>query len=112
MPVPEAMFTFRSSFRGDGIMAPETETGYKSPQRKLVRFFEKSRDQWKAKCQTAKATVKRLQNRVRFLERSKTEWKRRAQGLEQEVAQLRAQLEQRRSEAAEREEKKTSSPSR
>jgi hypothetical protein len=23
---------------------------YKSPRRKLVRFFEKSRDQWRAKC--------------------------------------------------------------
>ena len=92
-------------------MAPEIETGYKSPQRKLVRFFEKSRDQWKAKCQTAKATVKRLQNRVRFLEKSKAEWKTRTQTLEAEVAQLRAQLEQQR-EVAEREEKKTSSPSR
>ena len=92
-------------------MAPEIETGYKSPQRKLVRFFEKSRDQWKAKCQTAKATVKRLQNRVRFLERSKGEWKRRAQTLEQEVVQLRGQLEHMRSEAA-AQEKKTTFPSR
>jgi len=43
-------------------MTQPIETRYKSPQRKLVRFFEKSRDQWKAKCQTAKFTVKRLQN--------------------------------------------------
>jgi hypothetical protein len=26
---------------------------YKSPVRKLARFFEKSRDQWKAKCREA-----------------------------------------------------------
>jgi DNA repair ATPase RecN len=71
-------------------MAQELESPYKSPQRKLVRFFEKSRDQWKTKCQTAKATVKRLQNRVRFLEQSKAQWKARAQALEAEVAQLRA----------------------
>ena len=44
---------------------------YKSPRRKLLRFFEKSRDQWKDKCLEAKAAVKRLQNRVRFLEKSK-----------------------------------------
>jgi len=33
---------------------------YKSPVRKLARFFEKSRDQWKAKCLEAKATAKGL----------------------------------------------------
>ena len=93
-------------------MTEPIETRFKSPQRKLVRFFEKSRDQWKAKCQTAKATVKRLQNRVRFLERSKAELKTRTRALETEVAQLRAQLERVGGEAAERTEKKTSCPSR
>jgi len=92
--------------------AQPLETRYKSPRRKLVRFFEKSRDQWKAKCQTAKTTVKRLQNRVRFLEKSKAGWKNKARALEAEVAQLRAQLAQRQSEAAEPEEKKTFCPSR
>jgi len=93
-------------------MAQPIETRYKSPQRKLVRFFEKSRDQWKAKCQTAKATVKRLQNRVRFLERSKAELKTRTRALETEVAQLHAQLAHRQGEAEERAEKKTACPSR
>ena len=63
---------------------------YKSPQRKLVRFFEKSRTQWKAKCRVAKATIKVLKNRLQFLEESKARWKRRAQALEAEVARLRA----------------------
>src|SRR5262245_25995009 len=63
---------------------------YKSPQRKLVRFFEKSRMQWKAKCRAAKATIKVLKNRIQFLEESKARWKRRAQALEAEVARLRA----------------------
>ncbi len=44
---------------------------YKSPVRKLARFFEKSRDQWKAKCREAKATIKLLKNRIRFLEESR-----------------------------------------
>ena len=93
-------------------MTEPIETRFKSPQRKLVRFFEKSRDQWKAKCQTAKATVKRLQNRVRFLEHSKAELKTRTQALEAEVTQLRTQLAHLQGEATERAEKKTSSPSR
>ena len=62
-------------------MSEETDPRYKSPKHKLIRFFEKSRDQWKAKCQTAKVTVKRLENRVRFLEKSKAHWKARAQAL-------------------------------
>lgn len=67
---------------------PAQREPYKSPQRKLVRFFEKSRTQWKAKCRAAKATIKVLKNRVRFLEESKERWKRRAKALEHEVAPL------------------------
>lgn len=68
---------------------PEKKT-YKSPVRKLSRFFEKSRDRWKAKYQQAKSRVKRLQNRVRFLEKRKEQWKGRVQTLEQENARLKA----------------------
>ena len=64
---------------------------YKSPTRKLVKFFHKSRDQWKAKCIDTKATVKRLKNRVRYLEASKEEWKNRALALEKELAGKQAQ---------------------
>jgi hypothetical protein len=63
---------------------------YKSPTRKLLHFFEKSRDQWKAKHRKSKANGKRLSNRVRFLEKSKEHWKQRAQELEQEVTRLKA----------------------
>ena len=65
---------------------------YKSPQRKLVRFFEKSRSQWKAKCQEAKTSVKRLSNRIRFLEKSKDRLKDRVRGLEADIAKLKAQV--------------------
>jgi histidinol-phosphate/aromatic aminotransferase/cobyric acid decarboxylase-like protein len=54
----------------------------------LVRFFEKSRTQWKVKCRAAKATIKVLKNRIRFLEESKAQWKHRAQALEEEIARL------------------------
>ena len=64
---------------------------YKSPLRKLVRFFEKSRNQWKAKCREAKEMVKRLENRVRFLETSKARLKDRVKALEAEVARMKAE---------------------
>ena len=68
----------------------ETQQGneYKSPPRKLIKFFEKSRNQWKAKCLEAKKLIKPLKNRIRFLEKSKEEWKRRTKELEAELAQM------------------------
>jgi tRNA nucleotidyltransferase/poly(A) polymerase len=75
------------------MMNERAEKTYKSPRRKLVRFFEKSRDQWKAKCLQAKATVKGLKHRIRYLEQSKAHWKTKAKELEQELAQIRAQQE-------------------
>lgn len=66
---------------------------YKRPQRKLGRFFARSRGQWKEKCLAAKALVKGLKNRGRFLERSKDYWKSRVKELERELAQRRAQAQ-------------------
>jgi peptidoglycan hydrolase CwlO-like protein len=63
---------------------------YKSPQRKLVKFFEKSRNQWKSKCRQAKAHTKYLQNKVRDLERSRDQWRRRAQALQAELKRTQA----------------------
>lgn len=64
---------------------------YKSPRRKLVRFFEKSRDQWKTKHHQAKADAKRLTNRVRFLERSKADLQKQVAELQRALAQHHAQ---------------------
>ena len=58
---------------------------YKSPKHKLVRFFEKSRNQWKVKCLDAKIVIKRLQNRIRFLENSKDQLKHRVSELEADL---------------------------
>jgi len=63
---------------------------YQSPLRKLVGFFERSRDQWKAKCRAAKKRLKRLKNRVRFLEQSRDRWKERAKELEAELVRLKS----------------------
>jgi len=59
---------------------------YKSPVRKLARFFEKSRDQWKAKCQEAKGMIRLLKSRVRFLEESRDRWRQRAKEMKQALA--------------------------
>ena len=63
---------------------------YKSSVRKLARFFERSRDQWKAKCQKAKARLKCLKSRVRFLEKSREWWREQAEELRRELAQAQA----------------------
>jgi len=83
-------------------MKKESEAkSYKSPQRKLVRFFEKSRNQWKTKCHKAKSTVKQLKNRVRFFEESRQQWKSRTKELEGELAQMKAKEQARKREEKE-----------
>jgi hypothetical protein len=76
--------------RAVALMAAGKDKHYKSPQRKLVRFFERSRDQWKEKCLEAKAVVKGLKNRSRFLDRSKGHWKSRVHAIEAELRRMKA----------------------
>ena len=64
----------------------------RSPRKKLLRFFVRSRNGWKAKCQTAKVRVKRLGNRVRKLTDSRDLWKERAQTWRGELARAEAEL--------------------
>jgi hypothetical protein len=66
---------------------------YRSPTRKLMQFFERSRDGWKRKRQEAKVLNRRLSNRVRKLEASRDLWKERAQRQGEELRQLRVELE-------------------
>ena len=63
---------------------------YRSPIKKLVVFFEESRDKWKQKCLDAKRRVKRLHTKVADLQRSRERWKQECKQLRREVAQLRA----------------------
>lgn len=66
---------------------------YRSPRYKLVQFFEKSRDGWKAKCAAAKRKVKALTNSVVALKKSRNRWKALAGQRNAEVARLRRELE-------------------
>lgn len=53
-------------------------SSYRSPLRKLLRFFRKSRDQWKGKCQAAKQENKSLKIRLAKMTESRNRWKARA----------------------------------
>jgi len=48
---------------------------YRSPISKLVRFFRQSRDNWKAKCKTAKRENKSLKTRLAKMKESRDRWK-------------------------------------
>ncbi len=66
--------------------------GYRSPVRKLARFFEQSRNRWKHKCQAAKRRNKLLGNQLRAVEKSRVQWRERASELGSQVRQLEQQL--------------------
>lgn len=71
------------------MQAGNTKT-YSSPQRKLVKFFERSRDQWKAKSQVAKRVLKRVGTRLGRLERSKAAYQDQLAALHRQVAEWQA----------------------
>jgi len=63
----------------------------KSPLRKLVQFFRRSRDSWKAKHHAMKQKCRRLANQVAAVEKSREQWRVQAQQLRQRVAALEAE---------------------
>ena len=66
-------------------MTEERDPGsYSSPVHKLLRFFKKSRDQWKNKCRKAKAKIKEQRRRIKVLETRQKELKQRIQELKAE----------------------------
>jgi hypothetical protein len=67
---------------------------YKSPKSKLVRFFESSRDRWKAKCQQSKQANKLLANQTRAVEKSREHWKQVAQDAHRRTDELRREVEE------------------
>jgi predicted RNase H-like nuclease (RuvC/YqgF family) len=68
--------------------------GYSSPWRALARFFEKSRDRWKAKYQALQERIKEFRTEVRDLRRSRDRWRAKAEALEEQVRNARAQMRQ------------------
>ena len=64
------------------------EKTYKSPLRKLVKFFEKSRDNWRNKYFEKKKELKRATNRIYDLELRKNKWKERALKVERQLEEM------------------------
>ena len=72
----------------------EEKTGqYSSPWRVLARFFERSRDLWKAKYMELQGRIKAIRTEVRDLRRSRDRWRAKAEALEQENKELRFQAQ-------------------
>ena len=69
-------------------------TTYKSRLRLLLEFFRRSRDNWKRKCQEAKATLKLAKNQNRAVQKSRAKWKAQAKELEAELRRVREELEE------------------
>lgn len=66
---------------------------YTSPVRKLVRFFESSRDRWKAKHHELKKQLKLAQNQIRAVEKSRAKWRQEAENARARADHLRTELE-------------------
>ena len=67
---------------------------FKSPARKLVHFFQQSRNRWKAKYQHSKSDVKRLENNNKYLKKRNTQLKEKVKTLESELNQIRLREKQ------------------
>ena len=65
-------------------MAVAEPLPYRSPIRKLLRFFERSRDQWKEKCQQAKRENNSLKIRLAAMKQSRDRWKAKSKELEEQ----------------------------
>ena len=66
----------------------------KSPVRKLVRFFEKSRNRWKAKSKENKSNAKRFEKRIKYLKKRNVELKEKVKNLEYELDRVRVKEKQ------------------
>ena len=66
---------FLGTLHGGGPMSLGETLPFRSPISKLLRFFHRSRDKWKAKCKEAKRENKSLKYRLAKLRESRDRWK-------------------------------------
>lgn len=59
--------------------------GYKSPLKKLVKFFETSRDKWKARSHEKQKRIDFLETKIKDLENSRENWKQKAKTFEKQL---------------------------
>ncbi len=68
-------------------------TEFRSPLRKLVVFFQASRDRWKEKCQQVKYQLKLLKRRFENLQKNRNLWQQRSRDAETQCDQLQTRCE-------------------
>jgi len=61
---------------------------FKSPKMKLIRFFERSRNKWKARAKDATYKIKLLTKKIKYLEQNKISQKERINQLESELQKI------------------------
>lgn len=64
-----------------------------TPVRKLMHFFESSRDKWKAKYFETRKQYRVADNKVRAVTKSRERWRQMAEQFQQEARLLREELE-------------------
>jgi hypothetical protein len=75
-------------------MSTRESWSFRSPIMKLVRFFCRSRDNWKAKCKEAKRENKSLKYRLAKMTESRNRWKAEARAVAQNAAMATGPVEQ------------------
>lgn len=65
-----------------------SELTYKTPVKKLAKFFEDSRDAWKQRAQAAAREAKLKRNRITFLEESKEKLKQENLALKKRLSEM------------------------
>lgn len=68
------------------------ELDYKSPLRKLVKHFKKSRDKWKERALESSNNIIRYKNRIKFLESSKSKVKSELKTLKAKLTSIETEL--------------------
>ena len=70
---------------------------FKSPDYKLLPFFHRSRNGWKAKAKERNRQIKQLKNDVAAVRESREKWKAKAQAYESRIAELEIELDEQKS---------------
>ncbi|MCK5538868.1 MAG: hypothetical protein KAI79_18725 [Bacteroidales bacterium] len=66
---------------------------YKSPIKKLVKYFETSRDKWKARSHAYKVKIRKLEIKLHDTQASREDWRERYKEINKELELAKFQLE-------------------
>jgi len=74
------------------------EQNYKSPMHKLIKFFEKSRDEWREKAKKRSYENKILRKRIKYLESNRDSLKAKAENLQSDLNKVKTNSRDKKSE--------------